>query len=211
MEVMYVGHPLAVEIKRENDFKYAPEKKHIALLPGSRKNEVDRILPMMAELIRKMPEYRFTIAAVSHLPRPMYEKWLSDFDNVRLVVDDMKQALQHCEAAVVTSGTATLETALLGVPEIVVYKGTSFSYHIAKRLIKVNYISLVNLIMNKELIPELIQSACNPENMYQQLMRMMQPDVAEQVKAEYHLLTELLTSGGGASAAAVDIISDIRR
>lgn len=209
MQVMYIGHPLAVEIKRADDFVYRPEKKHIALLPGSRNNEVDRILPVMAALIQKMPDYQFTVAAVSHLPGATYDKWLSAFENVKLVMDDMKQALQHSEAAVVTSGTATLETALLGVPQIVVYKGSAFSYQIAKRLIKVNYISLVNLIMDKELIPELIQADCNPENMYLQLTDIMQPDRAAKIREEYRRLADLLTSGGGATAAALDIISDI--
>ena len=209
MQVMYIGHPLAVEIKRENNFIYSPKEKHVALLPGSRKNEVDRILPIMAEMIRMMSDHTFTVAAVSHLSPTIYDQWIGEFDNVEVVMDDMKLALQHSEAAVVTSGTATLETALLGVPQIVVYKGTAFSYQIAKRLIKVNYISLVNLIMDKELIPELIQSECNPGYMLSQLKRMMQPDRAAHVKAEYKRLAELLTSGGGAAAAALDIISDI--
>ncbi len=211
MQVMYIGHPLAVEIKRAGDFDYAPQENHIALLPGSRTHEVDRILPIMAALIQKMPESIFTVAAVSHLPRSIYEKWLGSFSNVKIVVDDMKGALRNSAAAVVTSGTATLETALLGVPQIVVYKGSTFSYQIAKRLIKVNYISLVNLIMDKELIPELIQSECNPDNMHRQLTRMMQADVASQVKIQYKQLADLLTSGGGAPAAAIDIISDIGR
>ena len=108
-----------------------------------------------------------------------------------------------------TSGTATLETALLGVPQVVVYKGTSFSYQVARRLIKVSYISLVNLIVDKLLIPELIQSECTPENIEHHLHQMLKPERAEIVRAGYHELMHQLTSGGGAEAAALDIISDI--
>ncbi len=209
MQVMYIGHPLAIELKREGHFDYTPQKKNIALLPGSRMHEVDRMLPVMADLIRKMPTYRFSVAAVSHLPMAIYQKWLGAFNNVEIVTGGMKDALRHSEAAVVTSGTATLETALLGVPQIVVYKGSSFSYQIAKRLIKVKYISLVNLIMDKELIPELIQSAFTSENMFDKLTDVMQEKKSLQIKADYKRLAELLTTGGGATAAAVDIISDI--
>ncbi len=209
MQVMYIGHPLAVEIKRANDFNYSPKENHIALLPGSRKHEVDRILPVMAALIRKMPQHHFSVAAVPHLPKSIFEKWLMEFDNVEIIGGDMKKVMMYSEAAVVTSGTATLETALLGVPQIVVYKGTTFSYQLAKRLIKVKYISLVNLIMDKLIVPELIQSACNAENMFQQLTQIMQPVVTKKIKEDYRQLADLLTAGGGAEAAAIDIISDI--
>ncbi len=209
MQVMYIGHPLAVEIQRDTNFQYNPQHRRIALLPGSRKHEVDRILPVMSEVIRRMPDYTFVVAAVSHLPIELFEKWLNGFQNVEIVMGDMKRVLETSEAAVVTSGTATLETALLGVPQVVVYKGTSFSYHVAKRLIKVKYISLVNLIMDKLLIPELIQSECTPENIQVHLQRMLEPDVAESVRNGYKTLMQQLTSGGGAEAAALDIISDI--
>lgn len=209
MQVMYIGHPLAVEIQRDTDFTYAPQPGRIALLPGSRKHEVDRILPVMTEVIRRMPKFTFIVAAVSHLPVELFDKWLSGFSNVEIVVGDMKRVLETSQAAVVTSGTATLETALLGVPQVVVYKGTNFSYQVAKRLIKVSYISLVNLIMDKLLIPELIQSACTPENIEHQLHQMLKPEVADNVRAGYKELMQKLTSGGGAEAAALDIISDI--
>jgi lipid-A-disaccharide synthase len=125
------------------------------------------------------------------------------------MIGNMKLALSRSEAAVVTSGTATLETALLGVPQIVVYKGSSFSYQIAKRLIKVNYISLVNLIMNKGLVPELIQEECTAQHMAIQLKKVLSPEISAEMRLAYHTLSELLTSGGGANTAAKEIISDI--
>lgn len=209
MDVMYIGHPLAVEISKQNDFQYRPEKGRIALLPGSRKHEVDRILPVMVELIRKMPGTKFTVAAVPHLPSALYAKWLEGLSGVDVIVGDMKAALAGAEAAVVTSGTATLETALLGIPEVVVYKGSPLSFQIAKRLIKVKYISLVNLIMDKPLVPELIQADCNADKIKEQLLHILTPEVSAGISSDYKHLRNLLISGSGAEAAAIDIFSDI--
>jgi lipid-A-disaccharide synthase len=211
MEVMYIGHPLAVEIKKDIHFVYTPIKGNIALLPGSRKHEVERILPEMAALARRMPQYQFTVAVVSHLPDTLYDKWLSDLPNVDRVIGDMKKVLGRSEAAIVTSGTATLETGLLGVPQIVVYKGSPLSFQIAKRLIKVKFISLVNLIMGKLVVPELIQSDCNASKMAEALSLILEPAASLKMRAAYTQLADLLNSGGGAEAAAKDIISDIGR
>lgn len=209
MEVMYIGHPLAVEIKREGNFRYAPFKGNIALLPGSRKHEVDRILPEMAELTKLMPGYHFTVAAVPHLLPSLYDHWLNDLPNVDRVVGDMKKVLSNSEAAIVTSGTATLETGLLGVPQVVVYKGSPLSYQIARRLIKVKFISLVNLIMGRLVVPELIQSDCTAARMAEELSKILEPSASLSIRESYLKLTALLTSGGGAEAAAIDIISDL--
>jgi lipid-A-disaccharide synthase len=209
MEVMYIGHPLAVEIKREGNFHYAPVKGNIALLPGSRKHEVERMLPEMAELARLMPGHQFTVAAVPHLPQSLYDQWLSARPNVACVVGDMKKVLSNSEAAIVTSGTATLETGLLGVPQIVVYKGSPLSYQIARRLIKVKFISLVNLIMGRLVVPELIQTECTAAKMAEQLSLILEPSSSLAMRDAYLKLTDLLTSGGGAEAAAMDIISDL--
>lgn len=210
MDVLYIGHPLAVDISKSGDFHYAPASHKIGLLPGSRRHEVERILPEMAGLMRLMPDYSFTVAAVPHLPVSLYDHFLSGISNVEVVIGDMKKVLRTSEAAIVTSGTATLETALLGVPQIVVYKGSALSYRIAKRLIKVRFISLVNLIVDKLLVPELIQSDCNPVKMKEELTRILNPEVSGTMRETYNQLSGLLTSGGGAEAAATDIISDIR-
>ena len=209
MEVMYIGHPLAVEISKQTDFVYQPVAGKIALLPGSRKHEVERILPEMAGLIRQMPDKTFLVAAVPHLPVALYENWLKGLPNVKMIIGDMKAVLHQSEAAIVTSGTATLETALLGVPQIVVYRGSPLSYQIAKRLIKVKYISLVNLIMDKPLVPELIQGDFNTASMVAALSHILEPEVKKNIIKEYQILKERLIQGGGAEAAAIDIISDL--
>jgi lipid-A-disaccharide synthase len=121
----------------------------------------------------------------------------------------MKSILSLSEAAIVTSGTATLETALYGVPQIVVYKGSPLSYQIAKRLIKVKYISLVNLIMDKQLVPELIQADCNAASILKNLYLILDLNSKERIRSDYRMLSELLTAGGGAEVAALDIISDL--
>ena len=209
MEVTYIGHPLAMEISQDSHYHYAPKKGNIALLPGSRKHEVDLILPEMAKMIRLLPDLEFKVVSVPHLPVSIYDHWLSDIPNVEVVIGNMKQVLGASEAAVVTSGTATLETALLGVPQVVVYKGSSFSYQLAKRLIKVKYISLVNLIVDKPLVPELIQEECNGASMAKQLQNILTPKVSSEVKEAYSSLSALLTSGGGSDTAAQEIISDL--
>jgi lipid-A-disaccharide synthase len=209
VEVMYIGHPLAVEIKREDNFHYAPVKGRIALLPGSRKHEVERILPEMASLARRLPEHTFCVAAVPHLSIGLYAQWLSGLSNIEIISGDMKKVLGQSEAAIVTSGTATLETALLGVPQIVVYKGSPLSYQVAKRLIKVRFISLVNLIMDIQIVPELIQADCNAAKMHEQLLHILTPSEYRHILEEYKQLGQMLTAGGGAEAAALDIISDL--
>lgn len=126
-----------------------------------------------------------------------------------MVQNDMHAVLNESEAAIVTSGTATLETALTGTPQVVVYKGNVFSYQIAKRLIKVPYISLVNLIANEKLIPELIQKECNTEQMHSALIEILKPVNYQRIQEGYRKVKDSLTTGGGAEAAAVDIISDL--
>jgi lipid-A-disaccharide synthase len=158
-----------------------------------------------------MPHLHFTIAAVPHLPAALYDQRLSGLSNVDRVVGDMKKVLGASEAAIVTSGTATLETGLLGVPQIVVYKGSPLSYQIARRLIKVKFISLVNLIMGRLVVPELIQTECTAAKMAEQLSMILEPATSHAILDAYLRLADLLTSGGGAEAAAIDIISDLGR
>jgi lipid-A-disaccharide synthase len=194
--------------KTESNFQYLPVKGNIALLPGSRKHEVDRILPEMATLAKLMPDIISQLCQ-PHLPTTLYDQWLSGLPNVERVVGDMKKVLSESEAAIVTSGTATLETGLLGVPQIVVYKGSPLSYQIARRLIKVKFIPLVNLIMGRLVVPELIQTDCTAAKMADQLSQILEPSSSLAMRDAYLQLTDLLTSGGGAEAAAIDIISDL--
>jgi lipid-A-disaccharide synthase len=209
MDVTYIGHPLAMEVAKDTSYHYEPEKGRIALLPGSRRHEVDRILPEMARLIEHLPLLSFTIVAVPHLPISLYDQWVGHLPNAEVMIGNMKQVLSRSEAAIVTSGTATLETALLGVPQIVVYKGTRVSYLIAKQLIKVKYISLVNLIADQPLVPELIQEECNSIQMQRHLEILLTTGNADVIRSRYKDISNLLLSGGGADTAAKEIIADL--
>ncbi len=208
MDVVYIGHPMAVELDK-TDVAADIQQEHIALLPGSRAHEVEKLLPVMVGVARKMPEQKFVVAAVSHLPKSVYEQCIQATSNISIEVDAMHSVLQKSKAAVVTSGTATLETALMGVPEVVVYKGSPVSYQIARRLIKVPYISLVNLIAGRKLVPELIQKECSVDQVFTSLLEILIPENYATIKLGYKQMKSLLTSGGGAATAAIDIISDL--
>lgn len=220
-EVEYVGHPLADVITRaQNEFSPASEamlsplneKNIIALLPGSRAQEVAKKLPVMLEVSRDFPDYRFIVAKASSLDDSFYDKLMEPYKNVRSIRNKTYQLLLQAKAALVTSGTATLETALFGVPQVVCYKGSNISYQIAKRLIKVKYISLVNLIMDKEIVKELIQDEMNPVNIKRELAKILKDQVAiAKMKHDYAELRKLLSEGGHASEkAAKSIVSFVR-
>lgn len=171
----YVGNPVLDAVKAhtaDHQFttKYnVPSKEgFIALLPGSRKQELKRIIPMMADVAQREPNRLFAVAAVNNLDRSLYKE-ISDLSNVTLIFEDTYNLLLHSSAAIVTSGTATLETALFRVPQVVVYKAGTISYWIAKLLVKVPFISLVNLIAGKQVVKELIQSEANAEKVTKEL------------------------------------------
>ncbi len=173
-EVEFVGNPLFDAIATfnpNNDFlkdNNLVEKKIIALLPGSRKQEVELMLELMIATGIQFPDYQFVIAGVSNLKSEIYSKYLSK--NISIVFDQTYDLLTHSEAAIVTSGTATLETALFNVPQVVCYKANWISFQIAKFLIKVPYISLVNLVAQKEVVKELIQDNLTVENISNELV-----------------------------------------
>ncbi|MVM35823.1 lipid-A-disaccharide synthase [Spirosoma sp. HMF4905] len=168
-KVDYVGNPLLDALA---DFHPDPtfrtknelgEGPIIALLPGSRHQEITSILPTMLAVTRQFPEYQFVVGTVSNLPKALYDNLLADYPSVKCVDDAAYDLLHVSTNALVTSGTATLETALLNIPQVVCYKTTSISYAIAKRLIAVPFISLVNLIANCEVVKELIQNDLTPD------------------------------------------------
>lgn len=170
--VDFVGHPLldALEHSREEGLQLNTDKPVIALLPGSRKQEISRMLPVMMETRKQFPEYHFVIAAAPAMPEAFYKDILGN-EPVQIVYGQTYNLLRKSFAALVTSGTATLEAALFRVPEVVCYKAGSISYHIARRLVKVKYISLVNLIMDRMIVTELIQDDMNPERLAIELRR----------------------------------------
>jgi lipid-A-disaccharide synthase len=210
--VEYVGHPLVQVI---DEFKVRSSQfigrsgKTVALLPGSRKQEVLTKLPVMLETTKQFPEAKFIIAKAPSLDDGFYQPLIQAYPNVQTVKGKTYDLLIQADAALVTSGTATLETALFGVPEVVCYKASPISYQIGKRLIKIKYISLVNLIMDRLVVKELIQDDCNPEKLGKELRSILYDiDKVAKMKADYAELHDLLSQGGQASAqAAASIVN----
>ena len=215
-EVDYVGHPLLEEIaRRRSDPSLTGviekgQEPLVALLPGSRKQEIRQKLPVMLEVAKHFPEGRFVIAQAPRLEDSFLDTFTAGYPNVERIKGATYGLLMKADAALVTSGTATLETALFGVPEVVCYKGNPISYQIAKRLVRVPYISLVNLIMEKEVVRELIQDEMNTRNLVEELHGLLYDHTRrEQLSADYAALRTLLAAGGKASEAAADRIIDL--
>ncbi len=182
----------------------------IALLPGSRKQEVAAKLPVMLAVSRHFPGYRFVVAQAPSLDDDFLRSFTKDYPLVEVRKGATYPLLRESTAALVTSGTATLETALIGVPEVVCYKGSPISYAIAKRVIRVKYISLVNLIMDREVVQELIQHDLTEEKLVTALKHILDdPQKREQIRKDYAELWETLSLGGHASSQAATIIVDM--
>ncbi|MGO3706621.1 MAG: lipid-A-disaccharide synthase [Mesonia hippocampi] len=210
--VHFVGHPLLDAISNRTHISFAnfiekyklPNKPIIAILPGSRKQEITKMLNTMLLVTRHFPSYQFIIAGAPSQQREFYTPFLEK-NQIHLVMNDTYDLLEVATAAMVTSGTATLETALFDVPEVVCYKGSYISYHIAKRIIKLNYISLVNLIMDKEVVKELIQNDFNEKNLTNELQKLLNPEHRNALLQEYKLLKNKL-GGVGASTHTAELI-----
>lgn len=215
----FVGHPLLDELSKLNvtprlSFVHrnnlSEKREIIALLPGSRKQEVERMLETMLKVIPHFPQYQFVIAGAPSLDKNLYLRMMGDKD-VHLVENQTYELLQNSSAALVTSGTATLETALLSVPEVVCYKANGLSYWIAKRLVKVNYISLVNLVMEKEVVKELIQNDFNEENLVKELERLlMDAKRQRQLLDDLDSLKERLGNSGASEKAAAVVVEMVK-
>jgi lipid-A-disaccharide synthase len=218
--VEFVGHPLAQVVA---DYQQHPQplqlinapigdiqKPIIALLPGSRSQEIQKKLPLMLEASRQFPQYQFVVAQAPGQTAAFYQPFINGYPNVALTEQGQTYALLHqAAAALVTSGTATLETALFGVPQVVCYKGSPISYHIAKAVVKIKYISLVNLIMDKPVVKELIQNELTTENIVRELNAILSDSVRQQqIANDYHQLRHMLQQEESASAkAARSIVS----
>lgn len=208
-EVEYVGHPLAnvVEKFREEHPEIHSSNNTVALLPGSRKQEISTKLPVMLKATENFPDYSFVVAKAPSIDDSFYENFTRNYPNVKVEANNTYSILMKATAALVTSGTATLETALFGVPEIVCYKAGKISYEIARRLVKLKFISLVNLIMDKEVVKELIQNEMTAENISVELKKILSdPEKRKKMKSDYEQLKNLLSEGGNASANAAGII-----
>lgn len=213
-DVEYVGHPLVEVVE---DFKSAhpeiiPSLNVIALLPGSRRQEIAIKLPVMLEASKNFTAYTFIVAKAPSVEDAFYQPFLSGYNNVKVVANDTYSLLMRAQAAMVTSGTATLETALFGVPQIVCYKAGSISYEIARRLVKLKYICLVNLIMDKEVVKELIQDNLTANNLTKELNHILFDTLKrERIQYDYLQLKKLLSEGGNASAKAARSIYEFMR
>lgn len=211
-EVEYVGHPLVNVIDdaiNNKPLERLSDKPVVALLPGSRKQEIRVKLPIMLQVAKQFTNYQFIVAKAPGLEESFYDEMLQGYDNVSYVSNQTYNLLRQSSAALVTSGTATLETALFGVPEVVCYKGSPISYAIAKRVISIKYISLVNLIMDKPVVKELIQHELTPENITKELEALLHDRQRKNELAnDYKALKELLSQGGNASEKAARLIAD---
>jgi lipid-A-disaccharide synthase len=204
-----VGHPLVRVIDQAVESLPAPDpqKPVVALLPGSRKQEILKKLPIMLEVSKSLPDCQFVVAQAPGQEDSFYKEMLAPYKNVSAVSNQTYALLRTASAALVTSGTATLETALFKVPEVVCYKGSNISYQIARRVIKVKYISLVNLIMDRPVVKELIQNELTPLNILTELNGLLHCDNRKkELAADYAQLHELLSAGGNASANAAEKI-----
>ena len=210
-EVDFVGHPLLdciAETKKITLDHFCEKnglntKPIIAILPGSRKQEIAQMLTLMLTVVTKFPAYQFVIAGAPSQPKKFYQQFVNL--DVVLIENQTYDLLQHATAAIVVSGTATLETALFKVPQVVCYKTGWLFYHLAKLFIKVKFISLVNLIMNKEVVTELIQGDLNKTRLKKELTTILDTEKREQLFLDYYDLEQKL-GGKGASKKTAELI-----
>ena len=220
VDVTYVGNPLLDELAkfgtanrsiflRRNSL--GEKREIIALLPGSRKQEVKRMLPVMLKMVPRFPDYQFVVAGVSSLDNDLYKQIMGNTDAF-FVENQTYELLQNSSAALVTSGTATLEAALFTVPEVVCYKATGFSYLLAKWMIKVKYISLVNLVMDREAVKELIQNDLTEDNLAVELDQLLHNSKRQrQLLEDYEELKDRLGNAGASEKAAEGIVNQLKQ
>ncbi len=176
-------------------------RESVALLAGSRKGEIKYLLPRMIEVARKFPDNQFLMACAPSMEREFYESIIGKkCNNIKLLFGETYSILRHCRAAIINSGTASLEAALIGVPQVVCYGGNEISYQIAKRVVKLKYISLANLIMDRGLFKELIQHDCTPELIAQELEMLLHNGTYRTKMMEDYAMVREVLGGKGASA-----------
>ena len=215
--VAFVGHPLIDAIQNQEKVDAAvfrtenklTNKPIIAILPGSRKQEITKMLTLMLSVADDFPDYQFVIAGAPSQEFSFYEPFISK-KNIHFISNKTYPLLQNATAALVTSGTATLETALFKVPEVVCYKGSWASYQIAKRIITLKYISLVNLIMDEEVVTELIQDNCTTQTIKTELTKILKPENRAILLEKYELLEKKLGGAGASKKTAQLIINDLK-
>jgi len=186
-------------------------KPVILLMAGSRLQEIAKVLPEMMKVVSFFPEYQFVVAGMEHLPASLYEGIIGT-NPVRIVNDRTYDLLSVAEAALVTSGTATLEAALFGVPQVVCYRTSSLTYALARLFLKVRYISLVNLIMGREAVAELIQGEMNRDRLRRELEKIIRGgERREPIKRDYEELRQKLGGEGASARIASDMVTHMKR
>lgn len=216
MQVEYVGHPLldAISAAQQQDFaekRETAKRPLVALMPGSRKQELERIFPRMLEVTADFPHCDFVVLAASSVSDEYYQRVLSPYPNVRFERGKNYEWLQKADAALIKSGTSTLETAIIGTPQVVCYAGNALSYHIARRLVTIRFISLVNLILDREAVKELIQQDLNRATLTAALRDILEPDNAARIRADYADLRKRLGGGGASERAALAILKQVQK
>jgi lipid-A-disaccharide synthase len=218
-KVQYVGHPILDEFENKKalipnleDFlkhNNLENKPIIALLPGSRKAEISTKLPLMIAATRNFRDYQIVIAGAPSFDKEYYSQFIEN-ENVALLFDKTYEILQHSTAALVTSGTATLETALFNVPHVVCFKTSKLNYFLAKLLINVKYVSLVNIIMNKVVNVELLQHNLTTENLISELDKMLNnSEYRNNMIQNYAELFKKLGGTGASKRAAIGIYNEL--
>lgn len=218
-EVEFVGHPLldvigtyTPDMSIYDRYELDRERPLISLLPGSRRQEISRMLPVMLAVVDQFPNYQFVVAGAPSMPADFYQTFLEQVGRpVPLISGQTYNLLSLSEAALVTSGTATLETALFAVPEVVCYQGSPLSYQIARRLVNVKYISLVNLIVDRELVKELIQKEFNAAQLQEELAAILKPHRRAQLQEGYRELKARLGHSGASAKAAEHMVNFLRK
>ncbi len=216
--VHFVGHPLldAIDsdirnsdaVRQFRSINKLDNREIVAILPGSRKQEIVKMLPVMIEVAKQYPQFQFVVSGVTWQDKSLYDGYLKN-TGIPLVIDQTYPLLLNAKSALVTSGTATLETALLGTPQVVCYRGSAVSYMIAKYLIKgINYISLVNLILDRPVVTELIQYEMNAKRLADEFEKITLDEAnISRMKADYDNLHHILADSHASANAAEVIIN----
>ena len=205
-----MSHPFNDENREEFFVRHnLPNKPYIALLAGSRKGEIDYMMPRLRELEKKLPQYNLILAAAPSAELSYYDKFLTN-SKIKVIKGDTYSILKHACSAVVNSGTASLEAAIIGTPQVVCYGGSEISYQIAKRLVKLKYISLGNLILNKKAVEELIQHDCTPQNIFAELHKTLSGSHREKMLKQYSKIRERLGGDGASFKIAKSMVDELK-
>lgn len=210
--VKFLGHPLLDSISNfKKNYDSSSEqiitnkKAVIAILPGSRKQEIKKILNTVIKIVDYFPDHQFIVAGAPNIELSYYKSILKN-KRIKVIENKTYEILSISTAAIVTSGTATLETALFKVPQVVCYKSSYFSYFIAKLIVNIKYISLVNLIMDQQIVKELIQQDCNKDKIRNELEKILDLNNKKSLQIKYDELTSILGNNGTSKRVALDII-----